>query len=76
LNVQAEKAGLDFPFKNWLDVVKQSKGIKRYTSLYPREQVILGLPSRYNIRKGKRKYGIVRQPKEVMPMLGSAVLPK
>ena len=62
----AEKAGLGIPIKNWLDVVKQSKGSKPYTSLFPREKVILGVPSKYNIRKSKRgKY--VRRSRHVTP---------
>ena len=51
----AEKAGLSIPLKNWLDVVKQSKGSKRYTSLYPRGKISLGLPGKYNIRRRKRR---------------------
>jgi transposase-like protein len=73
----AEKAGLDFPLKNWLDVVKQSRGARLYTSLYPRERVVLGLPTKYNIRKSKRKRKVAKQPRgEVMPMLSSTRLPK
>lgn len=73
----AEKAGLDFPLKNWLDVVKQSKGASRYTSIYPRERVVLGLPTKYNIRRSKKKRKFVKQPRgEVMPMLSSTRLSK
>jgi putative transposase len=73
----AEKAGLDFPLKNWLDVVKQSRGAQPYTSLYPRERVILGLPTRYNIKRSKRKQKIVRQLRGgVMPIIRSTRLPK
>jgi transposase-like protein len=57
----AEKAGIDFPLKNWLDVVKQSKGAESYTSLYPLGRVSLGLPTKYNIRKSHRKRRIGRQ---------------
>jgi len=69
----AEKAGLNIPLKDWLDVVKQSKGSKAYTSLYPRERVNLGVPSKYNI---KRKRWIARQQKEVMPIVSSVRLSK
>jgi transposase-like protein len=61
----AEKAGLNVPLKDWLDVVKQSKGSQRYTSLYPRVLVNLGVPSKYNIRR-KKKHWIRRQRREVM----------
>jgi putative transposase len=62
----AEKAGLNVPLKNWLDVVKASRGSKRYTSLYPRERVILGVVGKYNIRR-KKKHPIRRPQREVMP---------
>lgn len=52
----AEKAGLNIPLKNWLDVVKQSKGSKSYTNLYPRKKVSLGLPDKYNIKRRKRRW--------------------
>jgi len=71
----AEKAGLNIPLKDWLDVVKESKGSKRYTSLYPREKVILGVPTKYNIRK-KKKHWIRRQRKEVMPTVSIVRLAK
>ena len=71
----AEKAGLNIPLKDWLDVVKQSKGSERYTSLYPREKVILGVPSKYNIRRKKRHW-VHRRRKEVMPSVGSIRLAK
>src|SRR4030042_1655047 len=59
----AEKAGLSIPLKNWLDVVRESKGSKRYTSLYPREKIILGVPGRYNIRR-KKRHPLTRTQKE------------
>jgi len=71
----AEKAGLNIPLKDWLDVVKQSKGSRQYTSLYPLEKVILGVPSKYNIRRKKRHW--IRRPrKEVMPTVTSFRLAK
>jgi len=51
----AEKAMLDFPLKNWLDVVKESKGAKPYTRQYTHERVLMGLPTAYNIKKSKKK---------------------
>ena len=51
----AEKAGLNIPLKNWLDVVKQSKGSQPYVSLFPRAKVDLGVPGKYNIRRKKYK---------------------
>ena len=56
-----EKAGIDFPLKNWLDVVKQSKGAESYTSLYPRQRISLGFPTKYNIRKRQGKRRLVRR---------------
>lgn len=61
----AEKAGLNIPLRNWLDVVRESKGSRRYTSLYPREKIILGVPGRYNIRR-KKRHPLTRTQKEVM----------
>lgn len=61
----AEKAGLNIPLKDWLDVVKQSKGSRQYTSLYPREKIILGVMGKYNIRK-KKRHPIRKQQREVM----------
>jgi putative transposase len=72
----AEKAGIDFPLKNWLDVVKQSRGATKYTSIYPRMRVALGKPTKYNIKRSKRKRRVVKQPKGVMPSIGTARLPK
>lgn len=73
----AEKAGLDFPLKNWLDVVKQSKGASKYTSIYPRERVVLGLPTKYNIRRSKRKRRAEKKKSRVtMPTLSGVRLPK
>jgi len=67
----AEKAGLgNVPLKDWLDVVKASKGSKRYTSLYPRDKVFIGVPSKYNIRR-KKKHWIRRPQKEVMKTASS-----
>ena len=66
----AEKAGLNVPLKNWLDIVKASKGSKRYTSLYPREKLILGVPGKYNIRK-KKRHPLPRPRKGVMPSVSS-----
>jgi len=71
----AEKAELNIPLKDWLDVVKASKGSKRYTSLYPREKVILGVPTRYNIRR-KKRHPIRRPRKEVMPAVSIVRLAK
>ncbi|MGA2670642.1 MAG: DDE-type integrase/transposase/recombinase [Dehalococcoidia bacterium] len=71
----AEKAGLNVPLKDWLDVVKQSKGSQRYTSLYPRLIVNLGVPTKYNIRR-KKKHWIRRQPKEVTLTASSFRMPK
>jgi len=72
----AEKAGLDFPLKNWLDVVKQSKGSKEYTDNYPRERVYLGTPTGYNIRKSKKKRKVVKQSRRgMMPMISSIRIP-
>jgi len=71
----AEKAGLNISLKDWLDVVKASKGSKRYTSLYPREKVFLGVPTKYNIRR-KKKHPIHRPRKEVMPTVTSFRLTK
>ena len=73
----AEKAGLDFPINNWLDVVKQSKGAKLYTSLQPHKRVILDLPTKYNIKRSKKKRRIAKHPrKEVTPMVSSIRLQK
>jgi putative transposase len=73
----AEKAGLNFPLKNWLDVVKQSRGASKYTSIYPRERVILGLPTKYNIRRSKKKRKIPkREPRHITPSLSAINLPK
>jgi len=69
----AEKAGLNIPLKDWLDVVKASKGSKRYTSLYPREKIVLGTPGKYNIRRKKRHP--VRR-KEVMQTVSGFTLAK
>jgi len=64
----AEKAGIDFPCKNWLDVVKQSKGNSEYMDIYPREYVYLGTPSSYNIRGSKKKRRIPKRHKrQIMP---------
>jgi len=63
----AEKAGLNFPLKNWLDVVKQSRGARLYTSLYPRERVILGLPTKYNIRRSKKKRRVEKRISRHIP---------
>jgi len=71
----AEKAGLNIPLKDWLDVIKDSKGSKRYTSLYPREKLILGVPTRYNIKR-KRKHPLPRPRKEVMPSISIVRMPK
>ena len=71
----AEKAGLNVPLKNWLDVVKQSKGSKHYTNLYPRQKVILGVPSKYNIRKSKRRR-YVRPSRHVTPSISIVRLAK
>jgi putative transposase len=71
----AEKAGLNVPLKDWLDVVKASRGSKRYTSLYPREKVFLGVPTKYNIRR-KKKHSIRRQRRKVMPSVSSFRAPK
>ena len=66
----AEKAGLNIPFKDWLDVVKASKGSGRYTSLYPREKIFLGVPTKYNIRR-KKKHPLTRAQREVMQTVTS-----
>jgi putative transposase len=73
----AEKAGLDFPLKNWLDVVKQSRGASKYTSIYPRERVILGLPTKYNIRRSKRKRRVEKRgARHITPSLSTTRMPK
>jgi len=73
----AEKAGLDFPIKNWLDVVKQSTGSKLYTSLQLRKPVIIDLPSRYNIKRSKKKRRIPkRESRSISPSLMAIRMPK
>jgi putative transposase len=71
----AEKAGLHSPLRDWLDVVKASKGSKRYTSLYPREKVILGTPGKYNIRR-KKRHPIHRPQRKVMPSVSTFTVSK
>jgi len=72
----AEKAGLgNVPLKDWLDVVKASKGSKRYTSLYPREKVFIGVPTKYNIRR-KKRHPMSRPRKGVMPTVSSFKMPR
>ena len=71
----AEKAGMTVPLRNWLDVVQASKGSKRYTSLYPREKISLGVPGKYNIRR-RKKHPISRTQKEVMRTVTSLRLTK
>ena len=71
----AEKAGLNVPIKNWLDVVKQSKGSRRYTSLYPRMKIDLGVPSKFNIGRRKRKRH-VRRSRCVLPSVSTFRLAK
>ena len=72
----AEKAGLaNVPLKDWLDVVKASKGSERYTSLYPREKLILGVPTKYNIRR-RKKHPISKTQREVMRTVSSFRMPR
>ena len=62
----AEKAGIKFPFKNWLDVVKQS-GVD--SSEMAREiEIYLGEPTRFGI---KRKPRIKKGRRRTAPVLTS-----
>jgi putative transposase len=65
----AEKAGLNFPLKNWLDVVKDSKGSTQYVRIYPRERVQIGIPTRYNIRRGRKRRKRIVTPRKSKPLL-------
>jgi putative transposase len=71
----AEKAGLNVPLRDWLDVVKASKGSERYTSLYPHEKLALGVPTKYNIRR-RKKHRISKTQKEVMRTVSSFRTPR
>jgi len=63
----AEKAGIKFPFKNWLDVVKQS-GVD--SSEMTREiEIYLGEPTRFGIKRKPRIKK--RRRRTVMPVLTS-----
>jgi len=73
----AEKAGIDFPSKNWLDVVKQSKDDSEYMDIEPPEHVYLGMPSWYNIKRSKKKRRIPKKlERHVMPTLSSIRMPR
>jgi len=52
----AEKAGVEYPYKNWLDVVEKSRNGKK-RSLLPKEVLYLGQPTKYGIRRKVRKKG-------------------
>lgn len=50
----AEKAGLDVPIKNWLDVVKQSDEERAREARTTHTRIDIGRPTKYAVR-GKRK---------------------
>lgn len=50
----AEKAGIEYPYKNWLDVVEKSRNGQR-PSLLPKEVVYLGKPTKYGRKRKKRR---------------------
>jgi len=50
----AEKAGVEYPYKNWLDVVEKSRNGQKQ-SLIPKEVLYLGKPTKYAQKKKVRR---------------------
>lgn len=70
----AEKAGLHFPYKNWLDVVRQGylpEQRETARAYYIRDSRQLGLPTKYGQKKRKRKKKVARVRLKQMPTLSS-----
>ena len=72
----AEKAGLNVPIKNWLDVVKQSHTER--VSKPVRVRVDIGRPTRYAIRGKRKRKGVKskRMREKPTPMLAQVRMPK
>ena len=63
----AEKAGLNVPIKNWLDVVKQSSPEREQEPI--RIRVDIGTPTRYAVRGKRKRKGVKPKRMREKPML-------